>query len=173
MRKIIYKGIRIMLFCMLISLFLAVPISAERNLVKTLFDKFTKENTEIMCKSHEASFSFRRELELYEVNTTDAYGNSIIEHISLINLYIENKENVSLENVVFKEKIPPGITTELGDVSFLDNTPLIEEGLVAVWKFPKIAPGEKKVVKYGVKKKLSEDILNEFKEPDVKSAPVE
>lgn len=145
---------------------LTAKVVENAELIKQGRDMFSKEDTAFFCDDYEKDLSFRRELLVYEMNETDAFGINQTKYVSLINFYIENKRGVDLADVSVKEKIPKSLTGDAKNLQFTTE-PASFSGDSVIFRFDKIKKGETKIVGYSIDKKVSRDILDDYDAPDI------
>lgn len=145
---------------------LTAKVVENAELIKQGRDMFSKEDTAFFCDDYEKDLGFRRELLVYEMNETDAFGINQTKYVSLINFYIENKRGVDLADVSVKEKIPKSLTGDAKNLQFTTE-PASLSGDSVIFRFDKIKKGETKIVGYSIDKKVSRDILDDYDAPDI------
>lgn len=145
----------------------AENVTVSEELVKQIRETQTKEESTFFCESYEEDLEFRRELATYQVNETGPSGKNETKYVSMINFYIQNKKSVDSSNLTIRERIPKTLTENIKELNFTTIKPLYVLGDSVIFRFDKIKAGEVKIVGYSIDKRLSKDVLRDFKPPEI------
>ncbi|PIO06472.1 hypothetical protein COT29_00745 [Candidatus Micrarchaeota archaeon CG08_land_8_20_14_0_20_59_11] len=130
---------------------------------------YTKRLAPLVCQKLDIDVTIWREMNTYNITTTDRFGRKVTKNYSTFKVTIKNTGNVSLKNVLLKERLPGAVAQRPDELMNFTVPPSgFEEGSVVVtWLFDNMNPGEEKEVSYTVEKQLDKQVLDEFEAPQV------
>ena len=146
-----------------------MPLPAGATLIFNETQIYTKRLAPLVCQEMDIDVTVWREMNTYNITTTDRFGKKVVKNYSTFKVTIKNNGNVSLKNILLKERLPGAVAQRPDELMNFTVPPSgFEQGSVVVtWLFDNVDPGEEKEVSYTVEKELDKQVLNEFEAPQV------